>query len=302
VRTSLLAVAFTLGAFAGSAPARAYEVVDALGTHVRLARPPERIVTLAPSLGELAADVAGEKLERIVGVSEYTDYPPGLKRAASVGPYNHVNLEIVVSLKPDLVLATRDGNAKDQVEHLRELGLSVIVVETESFAKVDESMKLVAAAMGNADAGAKMAAQFETGLARIRTRGAELAHAGHHRVLLELGDQPLIVIGGKAFLNDALLAVGAENAYESLADAYPRPSIEDAAERNPDTILVLAMGEGGVRDPVFQAMAARWKVFPSLAAVRQDRVSVLQADALLRPSMRLLEGLSLLGRAIYGKF
>src|SRR6478672_2161638 len=111
------------------------------------AEKPRRIVTLAPSLAELAADLAGEKIERIVGVSEYTDFPPALKKVESIGPYHKFNLEKVVSLKPDLVLATSDGNSRDQVLHLRELGVPVVVVETQSLAQVVSSIRLIGQAM-----------------------------------------------------------------------------------------------------------------------------------------------------------
>lgn len=271
--------------------AAAYEVTDALGAKVEIARAPSRIVTLAPSLGELAADVAGDRLERIVGVSEYTDYPPSLKHVTSIGPYNHVNLELIASLKPDLVLATKDGNARDQIEHLRELGVPVVVVATENFSGVADSMKLVARAMGDATEGEHMAARFTEGLAKAAGKPSG------RRVLLQLGDDPLIVAGKRAFLNDALTTVGAANLYGDLSEPYPRPSLEDAVSRDPDTILVLALGGD---EAAFQRMAAAWARFPKLAAVKQKRVRVLRADALLRPSMRLLEGLSLLKAAING--
>src|SRR5579885_2742507 len=85
--------------------------VDELGVTVPEGAKPARVVTLAPSLAEVAAALDPAHLERIVGVTEYTDFPPSLAKVESVGPYNRFNIEKVVSLKPDLVLATKDGNA-----------------------------------------------------------------------------------------------------------------------------------------------------------------------------------------------
>ena len=281
-------------------PARTRDVVDALGTRVKLAEKPVRIVTLAPSLGELAADVAGEELERIVGISEFTDYPPGLARATSIGPYHRINIERVVALKPDLVLATTDGNIKDQIEHLRELSLPVVVVETGSFPQVASSMKLVAEAMGQTAAGEKMAAAFEAGRQKIRARaeGRIKAGRGRPRVLLQIGESPLIVAGGRAFLSEALETVGAVNVYGELADKYPRPAMEDALAHDPEWILVLALsGE----ENIFGTMARSWSIFSKLTAVKRKQIRVLHADGLLRPSLRLLEGLSILETALFGK-
>ena len=134
---------------------------------------------------------------------------------------------------------------------------------------------------------------------RIRKRGLERAvsEGRKRRVLIQLGDEPLVVAGGKSFLNDALKTVGAVNLYDDLDKGYPRPSLEDVFRRNPDVIVVMAMGD----DPgPFRRMAARWKGWPGLSAVRGDRVKVLRGDAVLRPSIRILEGLSLLERAVHG--
>lgn len=284
-------------AIATAVPAGARELTDITGTRVRLADRPARIVTLAPSLGELAADLVGENLERIVGVTDFTDFPPALKKVRSVGNYAKFNLESVVSLKPDLVLATHDGNSKDQVAHLRELGVPVLVVGTETFSEIEASMKLVAEAIGVPAEGERMVSQFKLGLSRIRERARTRAGA-RPSVLMQIGGDPLIVVGRKTFLNEALEAVGARNVYGDNDQRYPRPSVEDAVSRNPDHVLVMALGED-MRS--FQTMAASWAQFSSMKAVREKKVRILKADALLRPTLRLLEGLSLLEREIHGE-
>jgi iron complex transport system substrate-binding protein len=289
------ALAFLAGAQAASAT----EIVDATGKSVRLPDQPRRIVTLIPSLGELAADLSGTELSRIVGVSEHTDYPPGLARVERIGPYNRVNIERVMALKPDLVLASVDGNIKDQVLHLRELGLPVVVVSTETIDQVPASIRLVAKSLGAPAAGEAMAERFRAGLERVRERGRTRAANGRRkRVALQLGEDPLIVIGSKSFLHGALDAVGAENIFAESSAHYPRPSIETVLQRDPDAIVVLALGDEPER---FRKMAARWGHYPGLRAVKGKQVSVLQADPLLRPTLRLLEGLALLERTLFAE-
>jgi iron complex transport system substrate-binding protein len=273
----------------------AQELTDATQAKVKVSDHPMRIVTLAPSLGELAADLSGGELSRIVGVSEYTDYPPALAKVASIGQYSRFNLEKVVALKPDLVLATLDGNPKDQVLHLRELGLPVVVVATANLKDVEGSMRLVGQALGAAEDGRRMAERFTTGLGRIRLAGRR--HFRAAQVLLQLGDDPLVVAGGGSFLQDSLEAVGARNVYGDADTHYPRPSLEDVVHRDPDVILVLELGQD---TKAFEAMAARWSRFAQLRAVKTKRVGLLQGDAVLRPTLRLLEGLSQLEKAVYG--
>ncbi len=281
-------------AFCVSAPALATVVVDASQTKVKLVDHPTRIVTLMPSLAELAADFVGPHLERIVGVSEYTDYPPKLEKTTSIGPYSHFNLEKVVALKPDLVLASTGGNSRDQILHLRELGIPVVVVTTDTFEEIEASMRLVGEAMGHPKDGIRMADRFKKELISIRAQGAK-RKGPRPRVLLQVGDEPLIAAGKKTFLHQALEVVGAENVYGDSDAQYPRPATEDVLHRNPDLILVLALGKD-LR--VFNDMAAKWKQFPKLKAVQEGHVRVLQGDPILRPSLRLLEGLSLLRKAV----
>lgn len=289
LRRALLAAALS---WLPVAPAQARDVLDATRARVRLAETPLRVVTLAPSLGELAADLLGESMDRIVGVSEYTDYPPPLKSRPSIGPYSRFNLERVLALKPDLVLATTDGNPQDQVLHLRELGIPVVVVNTGSFGEIENSMRLAAQALGIPAEGDRMARQLERGLSNVRARARRRSG---RKVMLQVGGDPLVVAGGKSFLNDALEQVGATNAFRDSGSGYPHPSMEDVIRRDPEVILVMALTEDR---SAFNRMAAAWAEFPKIRAVRSRAVHVLRADALLRPTLRILEGLGQLERAL----
>jgi iron complex transport system substrate-binding protein len=267
---------------------------DAQQTTVTVATHPERIVTLAPSLGELAADLMADHLEKIVGVSEYTDYPPGLKSVASIGPYNQFNVEKILSLKPDVVLATTDGNPKDKVVHLRELGVPVVVVNTGNFSEIEGSIRLVADALGVPDLGKQMALQLKTGIARLKEKSKNHLPT---RVMLQISDDPLYVAGSKTFMQDALDILGAKNIYGDADTHYPRPSLEDVMRRDPDMIIIIGMGED---QKTTLKIAAKWELYKTLRAVKSHRVRILQTDTLLRPTLRILEGLSMLNQVIYG--
>jgi iron complex transport system substrate-binding protein len=280
--------------FVSGTPASAREIVDFTGTKVQVVESPKRIVTLAPSLGELAADLLGNNIQRIIGVSEYTDYPPVLKRVESVGPYFRFNLEKVAVLKPDLVLATTDGNPKDQVLHLRELGLPVVVVSTHSFKEIEDSIRLVAKSLSTEKEGDQIVGQLQRGIERIRARTRDLPKK---KVLLQIGAEPFVVVGRASFLHEAIEAVGGSNVYSDADSHYPRPAMEDAVSRNPDVILILALGND-LRP--FQQMLKNWQSFPGLRAVKSHQVKLLKSDPIFRPSLRLLEGLAILEKAVHG--
>ncbi|OFZ20611.1 MAG: hypothetical protein A2X94_11355 [Bdellovibrionales bacterium GWB1_55_8] len=291
-------IAFTLlSGFLVAADCRAETkniMKDATSVEVRVSSRPERIITLVPSLGELTADLLGEELPRLIAVADQTDYPPALAKLAKVGAYHRFNIEAVAGLKPDLVLASTDGNAKDQVLRLRELGVPVVVVETGDFNQIAQSMRLVARALGRPQRGEEMAAQFMRGVESIRAR-ARSRKGTPPKVLLQVGSNPLVVAGPKSFLHEALITVGAENIYADSSSRYPRPSLEDAVHRRPDVILVVSMGPSPV--PARNSVES-WKAFPEIPAVKNGRLHLLLGDSLVRPTLRLLEGLSLLEKGI----
>ena len=283
--------------FASTCVAR--EVIDATGKKLSIPDSPKRIVTLVPSLGELVADFLGQNLEKIVGVSERTQTPPALARVLSVGPYHQINVEKVISVHPDLVFATLDGNQKDRVTQLRELGINVVCVNTESFQEIGNSMILVATSLGMSSEGTQVAERFKRGLENIGHQVDLLIKNSPNRkkVLIQVGDSPLVVVGGGTYLSEILDLLKVSNVYSKSSVHYLRPSIEDVAQKNPETIFVL----GGSDDArLIQPMAAKWKQYSNVVAVKQNQVFLLTDDSLLRPTIRLLEGISRLKKRIYG--
>jgi iron complex transport system substrate-binding protein len=250
-------------------------------------------------LGELSADILGDSIDRIVGVSDYTDFPPALSKVKNVGSYARFNLEAVAALKPDLIIATSDGNARDQIEHLRELHFPVIVVKTSSFAEIDQSIQLLSLALDAEKTGGTIRKQLHEGLKHIEARTEARKRAGQPepKVLLQLDSNPLVAAGNSTFLNEALLKVGARNAYADVSKPYPKPTIEDVVMRDPDVILLLGM-EKNLQS--FEKAAQDWKRFTKMKAVKTGKIRVLRADTVIRPSLRIIEGLSLLEQAVYG--
>ncbi len=273
----------------------ARRVRDMTGFEVRIASSPERIVTLAPSLGETAAALIAHdeskdgntKRPRLVGVSERTDFPAELKKPPPAGPDTRVQLEKLGSLKPDLVFATTDGNSSDQVRSMRRLGIPVFVVSTHTLDQIRESFGMMAQAMGMPDAGQKLLSEFDRDL----SAHGSTKEMKSPEVVLQVGVEPLVVVGSRSFLHEALVKIGGKNAYGDSNQAFPRPSIEDVVSREPDLLILLDTGEMGSRAP---ALTRRWKELGL-------RARVVQSDELLRPTPRLAQGLRKLSEVIHEK-
>jgi iron complex transport system substrate-binding protein len=254
---------------------------------------PTRIVPLEPSLAELASRV-GVAADSIVGVTAYTDFPLELKSKPSVGSYAKPNLEAIVALKPDLVLASRDGTPRETVDRLEKLGISVVTVATDTIGGLRAAYPAIGKAVGK-EAGAKAAlAEFDRSMDAIRIRAKTRAPL---KVLLQVGEDPLVIAGGKTFLNAGLAAIGATNLYADPERTYPRVSVEDVLRKNPDVIVLVEMG-GDITQ--FDRAEKRWRSFPKLAATRGNRIIRLRSDGLVRPGPRFPAGLTELERAVYG--
>lgn len=289
-RCAFAFLAFFAAVSHASAPE--YRVVDATGTEVLFARAPKRILPLQPSLAELV-DRVGVPHDQIVGVTAYTDFPLGLKGKPSVGSYVKPNLEAIVALKPDLVLASRDGTPRETVTRLRKLGIPVVAVATETIAGLRDSFPIVGTAVGRGEAGAAALADFDRSFAAFKERGKARPAT---RVLLQVGEDPLVVAGGKTFLHEGLSAIGATNVYPGADQTYPRVSVEDVLKKDPEVIVLVGMGDDVAQ---FKRAEKRWNSYASLAATRRKKIVLLRSDSLVRPGPRFLAGLSDLENAVY---
>ncbi len=256
-----------------------------------IAQAADRIVVLAPSLGEIVADILpkGEVQKRLVGAVDGTDRPDWLKMVPRVGGFSRFDLEAVLALKPDLVLATEDGNPAEPVGRLARAGVSVIRVKTSTVAEITDSYRQIARALGQPERGANLVSEFQS---RYQSASRQAASGGRKpKVVLQLGWDPLVVVGGRGYLAEALVAVGAENLFsDSSADAYPRPSVEEVVRRKPDIVVMVEMD--GLSGQAATA-AVRWKKL-------NVPVGILQSDALLRPTLSWPEGVKSLAGVIHG--
>lgn len=271
----------------GAAAAASY--VDARGTRIVLPAPPRRIVSLVPSATELIFALGAE--DRLVGVTDFCDWPPAARSKPSVGGMIDPSLETIVALKAEVVVATDDGNRQHTSEQLRRLGIPVYRVRASRVSQVLD----VAAGLGELTERRGAVAPL---VARIRRRidaiAAAVAGRPRPRVLYVLWPEPLIVPGRGSIVTELIGLAGGDSVTADQALDYPRFSVEAAVARAPDVIVLARHGTGSA--PIARD---RWDRLAALPAVRAGRVHAVDGNLLHRYGPRIVDGLEQLARAIH---
>lgn len=269
--------------------AGAFTVTDQTGRTLTLATPPSRIVSLVPSVTETLFAIGAE--DRLVGVTDFCDFPAEARRKPSVGGMISPSLETLVALKPDLVIATRSGNRQETVAQLKRLGIPVYLVNPTSLAEVIDVVERLAELTGRREAAAAVVAGLGR---RIRAVAERVGPLRRPRVLYVLWPEPLIVPGRGALVSDLIAAAGGESVTASRAEAYPRYSVEAAVAQTPEVILLARHGSRS------SPMAGeKWERFSNLPAIRAGRLHSVDGDLLHRYGPRVLDGLEMLARLIH---
>ena len=254
-------------------------LTDHIGRRVEVPDQPRRIVSLAPNLTEtLFALGLGD---RVVGVSDFCDFPPEARSKPKVGGVINPSVEAVVSLKPDLVLISREGNRRETMMALERLRISVFAVSAERLGDVFRLIRDVAATAGVAARGEALADRLEQQAAEIE---AAVRPYQPRRVVLLVWLHPIISVGRGSFLDDLLRRTGAVSISAGSAQPWPHLSVEQVVRSNPEFLLV-------PRSPGFAPTREQLLGLPGwreLPAVQQGRIIYLPWEV-ERPGPRLVE-------------
>jgi iron complex transport system substrate-binding protein len=253
--------------------AAAATVTDDAGRTVSLERPARRIVSLSPHATELLF-AAGAGLG-VVGVAAWSDYPREAAALPQVGDAHAIDLERVLSLKPDLVVAWLSGNNRRQVERLEQAGLAVFYSEPSRLEEVATSLERLGELAGSAPAARAAAAAFRAELGRIE---AEYRGRRPLRVFYEIWHEPPMTLNGRHFVSDALSRCNVENVFASLPPLVPTVSAEAVIAERPEAIASAA-GESALAD---------WRALSQLPAVRSGILCAADPARMHRPGPRLL--------------
>ena len=238
----------------------------------------ERVVSLAPSLSEIVMELGAADL--LVGLLDGGERPAALAQVPSVGRYGQLDMERLLSLKPDLILLWPGSVGPAQRAQLQRLNIPVYVAEPHNLEQLTTQVQAIAEQLGRVDAGRQLAEPLRRRLAELRQR---YRRAEPLRVFYQVWNSPLYTVGGGQIISDALTVCGARNVFDDLKLPAPQVSIESVLQRNPELILVSD-----------QAQMDAWKAWPTMA----DRVRQVPDKGLERPSGQMLEAVGRLCQVI----
>ncbi len=291
-RVSVPARAVLLAAFVAAAPVagEGASYRDAVGRAVEVAEEPQRIVSLAPNLTEILFALGLR--ERVAGVTTFCDWPPEAQEKPKVGGFINPSLEKIVSLRPDLVLATADGNRESDVLRLEQLGVAVYVTDSRSLGQVVQSVQAVGHLTGTEDEARRLADALER-----RRRAVREAVSGvpPRSVFVALDTLPLITAGKGTFVDQLVEEAGGRNVVASGAVKYPVYSLEALMAADPEVIVVATGREG-------DDSAAAWEKSSALSALRarrSDRVYRIADGSFFRPGPRIIDTLERLAALLH---
>ena len=276
VPIALLFMALLFGACAAQAQ---IVVVDDAGETVRLERPARRIVSLAPHVTEqLFAAGAGA---RIVGAVEYSDYPPEARRIPRVGDNRAIDIERVLAMKPDLLVAWFHGNVGRQIDQVRALGLPVYYSQPRTLDDIARGLEQ----MGTLAGTEKIAASAARGF-RERVRGLRERYAAREpvSVFYEIWNRPLYTVNGEHLISDVIRLCGGTNVFAGLRVLAPTVTQEAVLKADPVAIVASGMAAGAQPEWLDD-----WKTWPDLQAVRLGNLFSIDSDLINRHGPRIVE-------------
>jgi len=265
-------------------------VSDDLGRQVTVRDPPLRIVSLTPGATEMLF-AAGAGAE-VIATVEYSEEPAAARGIARIGDVAAVDMERLVALRPDVVVAWPAGGNPAQREKIARLNIPLYQQQVVRLADLPGSVRRLGALAGTGALAERAAHDIEARLAALtRTYGAGGAGKAP-TVLLQVWNRPIYTVGGQHLMSDALAICGARNLFADLPEAGPLLDTEAVIGRNPDIIIAAAPpGEGA-------AWLADWRRFPTLAAVRSGRLVVFEDQALSRLGPSVIDATEGLCRTI----
>jgi len=234
-------------------------VTDDTGQPIILDKPAQRIISLAPYITELLfAAGAGEA---IVGVTAFSDYPEAARSFKQVGGGGGLDLEAIMALQPDLVVAWQSGNPRGQVERLQSLGITVFFSEPRRLQDVPATLRRFGRLAGTESAAAVQVDSFNRRYAELHDKYAQRPKVS---VFFQIWDQPLMTLNGEHLFT-------------------PQIDVEAVLLANPDVIVIAA-------DDSDSSLLAAWQRWPQLSAVKQGHVYAIPREQLVRHSPRILDG------------
>lgn len=276
---SLVLLLCLAGLLATDAARAAVTLTQADGAVLRLDRQAGRIVTLSPNLAELVFSAGAG--ERLIATVEYSNFPEQAAGLPRIGDAFRLDIEGIVALRPDLVIAWHSGNPRPAIAQLRSLGVTVWTVEIREPNEIATTLEAIGRAAGTQDSADQAALDF-------RTRLEALSHAYRDASPLtyfyQVDARPLFTLNGDHLVSRGLALCGAENLFADEPALAFQVSHEAVVVADPDALIAPSLPGGA--DPL-----AQWRSWPAMQAVESGSLFTLDADRISRATPRWLDSI-----------
>lgn len=269
-------------------------ITDDLKRKITITKLPQRIVSLAPSNTEIlfALDLA----DKIVGVSDYCDYPEAAKAKPRVAGYSTPDLEKLVSLKPDLILA-ESIHEKTVLPALEKLGLTIIVMSATSIDTILNDISMIGQINGKSRAASKLVNSIKQRINAVTIKTDALKPEQRLRTLHVIWHNPIWTMGSETFINDLITKAGGINVFASDFTKSRVVSLESVIAKDPQVILVSGMGTSG--DLIYNGIKNESRLYSVDALVNKRLYKISDANLVERPGPRIVDGLEEVARLIH---
>lgn len=268
------------------------QITDDLGRNVTIKEAPQRIVSLAPALTEILFALGlGDK---VVGVTNYCNYPAEAASKPKVGGFSTPNAELVVTARPDLVLATKIN--ENFIPQLESAGLTVVVIESLDMAQVLEDIKLIGKFTGAVEAANNLTAGMQRRIDSITAKVSGLPDEQKPAVYFEIWPDPLTTGGAKSFVNSLITMAGGRNIAGDVEQDWVNLSPEMVLARDPQVAVLCHHGSSLQTVEEFKSR----KGWEQVSAIRNDRIGlVVDENTVVRPGPRMVEGFEFMAKLFH---
>ncbi len=281
----LLAGVFLL---AGDVAAR--QVTDGIGRQIHVPENPVRVVALAPSITEVVFALGQE--HRLVGVSQFSDFPQEALRLPQVGSYIKPDIERIIVLNPDICIAVKDGNPRAVADRLESLRIPVYAVDPLDLEAIMTMVVQIGDLLNAGDRARTIVTEMKIRIDRVR----ELVMKTEQRpgVFFQIGVSPIVSVGKGTFIHELIQMAGGKNLCAGYS-SYPRLSREQVVAMLPDVLIITTMH----RDVSLDQVKAEWAGWSQIPAVRDNRFAIVDSNIFDRPTPRQVDALEKLVRVIH---
>jgi iron complex transport system substrate-binding protein len=270
-----------------SASSPSIKVIDDDGITHTFEQPVTRIVSLMPHATELLFEVGAG--DHVVGAVQYSDYPEAAKKIPRVGGYSALNIEAIVALEPDLLIAWPEGNRNRELERLKALGLPILVSDPREFKDIANALTVYGKITGKESQAAIALGKFNKKLTYLLNKYSKQEKIS---VFYQVWNAPLMTQNGNTFISRAIELCGGNNIFSALPMTNPQVSIESILVQDPQVIVASGMGQARPE------WLDDWKQYTTLQAVKKNNLFHILPELFQRPTSRFLIGTEQLCRAM----